>query len=372
MKIGILKEKSSGETRVAITPDVAKLFVRDGYEVIIEKNAGLKAGFTDQEYTASGVKISNVPLEVVGDADIILKVQPTPIEDEINEINFAKKGAIIIGFLSLHSNKFLSQTYAAKGISALAVELIPRTTKAQVMDALSSQSNLAGYRAVIEGAYYFKRSFPMFMTSAGTVAPAKVMVLGVGVAGLQAIATAKRLGAIVYGYDIRGSVKDEVESVGGKFLSLQKIENLKSSGDRDKILQEELLIQQNALLEEYIPKMDIVITTAQLLGKPAPKLISKTIIMSMKPGSVVIDMATSSGGNVEGSVKDQIVTINNVNILGDSNIVTNIPYDASRLYSKNLYNIVSYAMRDKRFMFDDELIANMLISHKGKDLGGIL
>jgi len=372
MKIAILKEKALGETRVAITPDVAKRFVRDGFEVYIEKNAGLMAGFLDDQYVDAGAKVSGVPLEIVSDADVILKVQPTPLDDKINEIAFAKKGATIIAFLSPYNNKFLSQTYAEQGLTALAMELVPRVTKAQSMDALSSQSNLAGYRAVIEASYYFKRAVPMFMTAAGTVTAAKVLVLGAGVAGLQAAATAKRLGSIVYAYDIRAVAKEQVESVGAKFIQLEDAKNFESKGGYAGEVTQEYMKKQEELIAEYVKKVDIVISTAQIPGKAAPKLITKAMVASMAPGSVIVDLATSTGGNVDGSEKDQIVDVGNVKIIGHSNLAMSVPSDASKLYARNLYNLVIHAFADGKLKVEDEIVSKMLLSYKGKEMGGIV
>lgn len=372
MKIAILKEKALGETRVAITPDVAKLFIRDGFEICVEKNAGLSAGFLDAQYIEAGAKMSSVPLEIVSDADLILKVQPTPLDDKVSELNFAKKGATIIALMSPYNNAFLAQTYAEKGLTALAMELVPRITKAQSMDALSSQSNLAGYRSVIEASYYFKRAIPMFMTAAGTVTAAKILVLGAGVAGLQAIATAKRLGSIVYAYDVRASSKEQVESVGARFIEIEGAKNFEGKGGYAGEVTKEYMKKQEELIAEYAKKMDIIISTAQIPGKPAPKLISKAMVASMAHGSVIIDMATSTGGNVEGSIKDQIIEIGHVKIIGNSNLAMNAPYDASRLYAKNLYNLVMHAFADGKLKTEDEIVSKMILAHKGKEMGGIV
>ncbi len=371
MKIAVLKEKAHGETRVAVTPDVASLFIKAGFSISVEHDAGSLAGFTDESYKAVGANISNVPLEIVSDADIILKIHPTPIEDKVNEIEFAKKGAAIIGFLSPYNNKFLTQTYAEKNITALAMELVPRITKAQSMDALSSQSNLAGYRAVIEAAYHFKRGFPMLMTAAGTVASAKVLVLGAGVAGLQAIATAKRLGAVVSAYDVRAAAKEQVESVGAKFIQVDD-ESFEGKGGYAAEVTKDYMRKQEQVLESHIKRSDIVITTAQIPGKEAPKLVTKEMIMSMNHGSIIVDMATSSGGNVAGSEKDRIIVQNGVSIIGYSNLATHIPYDSSRLYAKNLYNLVTHIFKDGKLNTEDEIVTNMLLTNKGKVLTTII
>jgi len=371
MKIAVLKEKAQGETRVAVTPDVAASFIKAGFSIVIEKDAGFLAGFTDDAYKTAGANISSVPLEIVSDADIILKVQPTPIEDKINELEFAKKGAAIIGFLSPYNNKFLTQTYAEKNITALAMELVPRITKAQGMDALSSQSNLAGYRAVVEAAYHFKRGMPMLMTAAGTVASAKVLVLGAGVAGLQAIATAKRLGGIVSAYDVRAAAKEQVESVGAKFIQVEEA-SFEGKGGYAAEVTKDYMRKQEQVLFDHVKRNDIVITTAQIPGKQAPNLVSKEMIMAMNNGSIVVDMATSSGGNVALSEKDKLIVHNGVTIIGYSNLATHIPYDSSRLYAKNLYNLVTHIFKDGKLNTEDEIVTNMLLTNKGKILTTII
>jgi NAD(P) transhydrogenase subunit alpha len=367
MKIAILKEKAKSENRVAITPDIAKLFIKAGYKISIEKGAGDMAGFADREYEDAGCVVSTVPLEVVGDADIVLKVQPTPPSDKVREVEFAKKGAIVIGFLNNQNNRFIEQTYAEKQVTALSMELVPRITKAQNMDALSSQTNLAGYRAVIEAAYYFKKSFPMFMTAAGTVSSAKVLVLGAGVAGLQASATAKRLGAVVTAYDVRAAAKEQVESVGAKFISLEG-ETFEGDGGYAREVSVNSQQKQEALLGQYSKKSNIIITTAQIPGKPAPILITKDMVKNMDPGSVIVDMAAISGGNVEGTELGKIKQISGVTVIGLENLANNIPYDSSKLYAKNLYNLVMHMFKDKKLDVEDEVIKPMILTHKGKIL----
>lgn len=365
MKIAVLRERVTGESRVALTPDSAKSFIKDGFSVSIEKSAGVLAGFLDAEYEAVGVNISSVPLEIVSDADIILKVQPSPVVDEINELSFAKPKSIIAGLLSPFANMQLIHKYAEKNITALAMELVPRITKAQSMDALSSQSNLAGYRAVIEASYNFGRAFPMMMTAAGSVPAAKVLVLGAGVAGLQAIATAKRLGAIVYGYDVRLAAKEQVESVGGRFLSVVE-EDFAASSGYARELTEDFRQKQSELLMEYASKSNIIITTAQIPGKQAPLLITKEMVQKMHPSSVIVDLATATGGNVEGAVKDEVIKRNGVTIIGYSTMASHIAHDASKLYAKNLYNFISYAFREKTLNVSDEIVKAMLLTYNGK------
>lgn len=365
MKIAVLRERAKGELRVALTPETTKAFVKDGYSVFCEKSAGLAAGYIDEEYKAAGATISAVPLEIVSDADIILKVQPSPTNDEINELVFAREKAIIIGLLSPFANVQLIHKYAEKHITSLAMELVPRTTKAQVMDCLSSQSNLAGYRAVIEASHAFGKGFPMMMTSAGTISPAKVLVLGAGVAGLQAIATAKRLGAVVFAYDVRAAAKEQVESVGGRFISVGTGDFSNNSGYAREVTSE-YEEQQRALLADQSSKSDIIITTAQIPGKPAPILITEEMVKNMRPGSVIVDMSTSTGGNVEGSLKDEIVKKGEVTIIGYSNLASKIAHDASKLYAKNLYNFVNHAVKSGKLNITDEIVKAMLLTHNGK------
>lgn len=367
MKIAVLKERAPHETRVALTPDTAKAFIKAGFKVDIEKNAGLASGFLDDEYIKAGVHVSAVPLEIVSDADIILKVQPTPVSDSINELSFAREKAVIIGLLSPFANLPLIQSYAKHKVTALAMELVPRTTKAQSMDALSSQSNLAGYRAVIEAANHFGRAFPMMMTAAGTISPAKVLVLGAGVAGLQAIATAKRLGAAVSAYDVRTASKEQVESVGAKFISVAEVSG-EGAGGYAKELASDQQQKQAELLAEHAAKSDIIISTAQIPGKPAPKLITKEMVAGMREGSVLIDLATATGGNIEGSKRDEVVRVGGVTIIGYSSLATHVPCDSSRLYAKNLYNFVTHAFKDGKLLTNDEIVSAMMMTHGGKVL----
>lgn len=362
MKIVALKERANHEVRAAISPETTKLFVKNGHKICVEKHIGIAANFADDDYIAAGAQVSAVPLEIVSDADIILKVQPSPITDKINELELAKPGAIIIGMFNTHTNSDYITKMLEQKLYGIAMERMPRITKAQNMDVLSSQSNVAGYRAVIEAAYHYNRIFPMIMSAAGTLAPAKVLILGVGVAGLQAIATAKRLGGVVSAYDVRYSVKEQVESLGAKFVSSDnaivdmedKSGYAKAGSDADKALQAEFL-------SKIIGNYDIVITTAQIPGKPAPRLISKTMIKSMTHG-IIVDMATASGGNVEGSKLDDIVTIGGVNVVGISNLASKVPADSSKLYAKNLYNFLEYAIKDNKFDFEDEIVRQVLIN----------
>ncbi len=366
MKIVALKEKISNESRVAITPEVAKLLVKKGFTVVLEKELGLLAGFLDSSYLEAGAKISAVPLEILADADIIFKVQPASLDDKYSELEFAKAGAIIIGLLNPYHNMEYITRLAQKKLSSIAMEFVPRISKAQNMDVLSSQSNLAGYRAVIEASYYFSKAFPMMMTAAGTVHPCKVLVLGVGVAGLQAIATAKRLGASVTGYDVRIATKEQVESLGAKFISPELTNDSQDKSGYASEVPSDYKIRQEQFLANIISNYDIVITTAQIPGKKAPILLTDAMVKSMKYGSVIVDMATSSGGNVEGSKIDQIIYQQGVTIIGIANLASKIATDSSKLYAKNLYNFIDYAIQSGSFNFQDDIVRQMLITKDGQ------
>lgn len=370
MKIAAIKERNNNELRVAISPDTAKLYNSKGYNVFIEKNAGLESNFLDKDYEQNA-KISSVPLEILADADIILKVKPSAINDSFSESAFAKENSIIIGFFDPHNNKELIEYYASKNISLISMELMPRTTKAQSFDALSSQANLVGYRAVIEAAYHYKKSFPMFMTAAGTVTPAKVLVLGAGVAGLQAIATAKRLGAMVQAYDVRLAAKEQVESLGAKFIHPDESLDFSSNSGYAKEVSADFANRQDELLESLAAKLDIIITTAMIPGKKSPILLKKNMIDKMRPGSVIVDIAAASGGNTEDTINGKIVNKNGVKIIGHENFASLIAEDASKLYAKNLSNFISYLFKDKTTLdLEDEIVKSTLLTHKGKILFG--
>ncbi len=363
MKISAIKEKAQNEKRVAITPEAVKTYVKMGFEVCLEKGIGESSNFFDAEYAEAGAKLSSVPMEILSDADIILKVQFSPSEESYSEKVFAKEGAIIIGLLNPYENQELVQYYKEKKINLLAMEFVPRTTKAQSFDALSSQSNLVGYRAVIEAANLYPKSIPMFMTAAGTIVPAKLLVLGAGVAGLQAIATAKRLGASVYAYDVRAAAKEQVESLGAKFLYPEEKLDLSNNGIYAKETGTEFASKQEEMLEKEISKFDIVITTAMIPGKKAPILITKNMVHKMKPGSVIVDAAASGGGNCEYTKLNEISEENGVKILGWSNFASNIAQDASKLYAKNLSNLITYLSKNSVFLDEsDEIVKSMLLT----------
>ena len=364
MKIAIAKEQDAAEPRVAATPDTVKKFKSLGIDVAIEPGAGIKSGLLDADYEAMGAVVS---ADAVKDADIVIKVKrPTAAEAASY-----KKGALAIAIMDPYNNDAALKSLADAGVSAFAMELMPRITRAQVMDVLSSQANLAGYRAVIEGAEAFGRAFPMMMTAAGTVPAAKVFVMGVGVAGLQAIATARRRGAVVSATDVRPATKEQVESLGAKFLAVEdeEFKNSQTAGGYAKEMSKEYQAKQAALTAEHIKKQDVVITTALIPGRPAPRLVSVDMVKSMKPGSVLIDLAVERGGNVEGVVSGQTAEVNGVKIVGIPNLAGRVAASASSLYAKNLLSFIE-TMIDKSAKalavnWDDELVKATALTKDG-------
>ncbi|MGY3426250.1 NAD(P) transhydrogenase subunit alpha [Bradyrhizobium sp. F1.13.4] len=355
MKIAVAKEIDPSEPRVAASPDTVKKFKALGAEIAIEPGAGLKSGLPDSEFTAVGATVS---ADALKDADIIIKVK----RPEASELAQYKRGALVIAIMDPYGNEAALKTIADAGVSAFAMELMPRITRAQVMDVLSSQANLAGYRAVIEGAEAFGRAFPMMMTAAGTVPAAKVFVMGVGVAGLQAIATARRLGAVVTATDVRPATKEQVESLGAKFLAVEdeEFKNAQTAGGYAKEMSKEYQAKQAALTAEHIKKQDIVITTALIPGRPAPKLVTADMVKSMKPGSVLVDLAVERGGNVEGVKAGQVAEVDGIKIVGYTNVAGRVAASASSLYARNLFNFIE-TMVDKTSKalavnWDDELV----------------
>ncbi|WP_413206225.1 Re/Si-specific NAD(P)(+) transhydrogenase subunit alpha [Rhodospirillum sp. A1_3_36] len=344
MKIAIPKERRSGEDRVAISPEVAKKLVGLGFQVVVEKGAGAGAALTDDALTAAGATIAATPEETYAEAGMIWKIQrPMTAEEGTDEVSLLPKGSLLLCHLSAMTNKPLVEALANQGVTAFAMELMPRISRAQSMDILSSQSNLAGYRAVIDGAYEFGRAFPMMMTAAGTVPPARVLVFGAGVAGLQAIATAKRMGAVVMATDVRPATKEQVESLGGKFISVddEAMKNAETSGGYAKEMGEEFRKKQaEAVLKELV-RTDIAITTALIPGKPAPVLIDEDMVKQMKPGSIIVDLAVEAGGNCPLAKLGKIVTEHGVKIVGHANVPSRVAADASPLFAKNLLNFIT-------------------------------
>ena len=360
--IGSVKEDLNTEKRISITPETIKKFTDLKFSVFLEKNYAGHLGITDEEYKDKGVNLYGSAKEVLEKSEIILKVN-CPSNDEINLI---KDKSILIGQFDPILNKEIINKLTKKTIKIFSLNLLPRITKAQSMDVLSSQGNLAGYRAVIESVEEFDRAVPMMMTAAGTVAPAKVLVIGAGVAGLQAIATAKRLGGIVSATDVRLAAKEQVESLGGKFLSVKSDENLETAGGYAKEAGEEFKKKQAELLKNSIKENDIVICTALIPGKKAPRIISEDMVKSMKAGSIIYDLAVSQGGNSAFSEPDKINVINGIKIMGAKNILNNLALTASNLYAKNLFNFVNHLYdKEKKDIYinkEDEIIGATLVN----------
>ena len=367
MRIAIPKERRPQERRVAASPDTAKRLVGMGHEVVIEAGAGMGAAFPDAAYSAAGATIAGSEAEALGTADIVLKVQ----RPETQEIAAMKRGAVLIGMLSPLQYPDDVKAYAAADLTSFAMELVPRITRAQAMDVLSSQANLAGYRAVLEASVAFGRALPMMMTAAGTIAPARVLVMGAGVAGLQAIATARRLGAIVSATDVRLAAKEQVESLGATFLTvdIEAMKQMETAGGYAKEMGEDFARRQREHTTEALKKIDIVICTALIPGRKAPILITKDMISVMRPGSVIVDLAVEQGGNAEGSeMGKDVVTANGVTILGQLNIPSHIAVDASQLYAKNLLAFLGLIIdKDKSLKIDtaDEIVKASLLTRDG-------
>ncbi len=372
MKIAIPKEHRPGETRVAGSPEVVKKLIALGFEVTVEKGAGDRASYPDQAFKDAGATIAKDEAAALKSADVVFKVQRPILEGDGNELAMMKKGAILIASLGALVNRNDVDAYAKAGITAFAMELVPRISRAQSMDILSSQSNLAGYKAVLDAAAEYGRAFPMMMTAAGTIAPARAFIMGVGVAGLQAIATAKRLGAIVTAYDVRPAVKEQVESLGGKFLEVdpEATKDAETAGGYAREMTAEYIQKQNDVVHQHLKSQDVVICTALIPGKPAPRLITADMVKDMKPGAVIIDLAVEMGGNCEGSVLGKIVVKNGVKIVGHDNVPGRLAADASALYGRNLLNFIT-PLVDKetkalKIDWEDEIITGTLVTKDAK------
>ena len=361
MKIGSILENQNSEKRIAVTPEIVKKYISIGLEVNLTQNYGLHLGIDDKEYSDLGVKFSNSDKDILINSDIV--VQLGMLNDD--QISLIKENQILIGVLNPYDNKEKLQNLVKKKINIFSLELLPRITRAQSMDILSSQANLAGYKAVIESFANFEKAIPMMMTAAGTIPAAKVLVVGAGVAGLQAIATAKRMGAIVFGTDVRIASKEQVESLGGKFLTVEGSENLETEGGYAKEASDDFKKKQEELLSETLKKIDIVICTALIPGKKAPLIIKDNMIHNMQSGSVIYDLAAIQGGNTAFTEVDKIVVKNGVKIMGESNILNKLPFSASNLYAKNVFNFVNnlYDKEQKKINInlEDEIISKTLI-----------
>ncbi len=368
MKLAVLRERRSGEARVAATPETVKKLAGLGLDITIESGAGAKARISDADYQAAGAIIAPDAASALGNADIVLKVRgPEP-----GDLAHFKSGAVLASLLSPHSEKELIGQLATAGVSAFAMELLPRISRAQAMDVLSSQANLAGYKAVIDAAAQFGRAMPMMMTAAGTIAPARVFIMGVGVAGLQAIATAKRLGAIVSATDVRPATKEQVESLGGTFIAVMDDEfaQAQTAGGYAKEMSQDYQAKQAALVAEHIKKQDIVITTALIPGRKAPILVSEDMVKTMKPGSVIVDLAAEQGGNCPLTVADQITESHGVTFMGPTNLPAHLAIDSSSLYARNLFNFVSLIVDKKSgalaLDWNDDIVKGAGLTHDGQ------
>ena len=364
MRIAIAAESDAGEPRVAATPEMVKKFKALGAEVVVARGAGVASGISDADYEAAGATVGD---DVGKTADLVLKVK-RPTADELKGY---QKGALVVAIMDPYGNEAALKQMAQAGLVAFAMELMPRITRAQSMDVLSSQANLAGYRAVIEGAQEYGRALPMMMTAAGTIPAAKIFVMGVGVAGLQAIATARRLGAIVTATDVLPATKEQVESLGAKFLAVEdeEFKNAQTAGGYAKEMSKEYQAKQAALVAEHVKKQDIVITTALIPGRPAPRLITKEMVASMRAGSVIVDLAVERGGNVEGAKPGEIAKVGQVKIVGYLNVAGRLAASASALYAKNLLTFVDTLIdrQEKKLAvnWDDEIVKGTLLTREG-------
>ncbi len=368
MVIGIPKEILSGENRVAITPDTASKLIKLGFEIVIETNAGLNAHFLDENYINAGAKILSNAKEVFEASDVICKVQRPVVDSSINELQLMKKGTLLISFFFPLNYPQLAKESATAGVDVIAMDFIPRITRAQKMDALSSQSNLAGYKSVLLAANHLGKIFPLLMTAAGTITPAKVVIMGAGVAGLQALGTAKRLGAIVEVSDVRTAVKEEVLSLGGRFIEVEQDSSLQDERGYAKEQSAEFLQKQKEVLFKHITQADIVITTALIPGKKAPVLVTEEMVKNMRHGSVVLDMAAEFGGNCELSEVNKTVVKHGVTIIGEANLPSLIPTQASELYSKNILALLSEIGKGGTVTLDlnNDVVKESLISYQGE------
>jgi NAD(P) transhydrogenase subunit alpha len=369
MKIAVPKERAAGERRVALVPEIVAKLVKNGNVVTVERGAGAAAGYPDDAYEAAGASIAPDTRVAYGDADVVVRVA----KPEDAELDGIRRGAALIGLLAPLGDPRSVERYAERGITALSMDVVPRTTKAQAMDALSSQANIGGYKAALLAASHLPKFFPMLTTAAGTIAPAKVLVIGAGVAGLQAIATSRRLGAVVTAYDTRTVVAEQVKSLGAKFLEIDVGESGEGQGGYAKELSPEAIAKQRAAMVKAIGASDVVITTAAIPGKRAPILVTTEAVAAMAPGSVIVDLAAETGGNVEGTRPGEVVTSpNGVTIVGLLNLPSSLAFDASRLYARNVQALLDYITKDGALALDpeDEIVAGTTITRDGEIVHG--
>ncbi|MDJ0580983.1 Re/Si-specific NAD(P)(+) transhydrogenase subunit alpha [Crocosphaera sp.] len=368
LKIAVPKESDLGELRVALVPDIVARFIKLGFEVLVQSGAGQGAHFTDSAYEAAGATIVNSAKELWESADILLKVAPPGEQEGEEEMNWLKTGATLISFLNPLGNPEQVQALAQRKINAFSMEMIPRTSRAQSMDALSSQANIAGYKAALIASASLPRLFPMMTTAAGTIPPAKVLVIGAGVAGLQAIATARRLGAVVEAFDVRPAVKEEVQSVGAKFIEIPIEEDTATSQGYAKEVGQSTQEKIRQVLTEHIKKSDVVITTAQVQGKRAPLIVTEEMVGEMSSGAVIVDLAAGQGGNCACTEAGKDVYYNGVTIIGPLNLPSTLPVDSSKVYAKNLLTLVKYLVKDGAidFNFEDDIVSGTCVTYEGE------
>jgi NAD(P) transhydrogenase subunit alpha len=364
MQFAVLNEEAHGETRVALVPDSIKLLLKQKHTVLVQRGAGIAASIPDDQFEASGARIVSDIAELLGKADCLLQIRPVSMGDA----KTVPEGKALIGFLAPLRNPALVQILAQRRVTSFSLDSIPRISRAQSMDTLSSMATIAGYRAVLLAASHLPKFLPMLTTAAGTIRPAQGLILGAGVAGLQAIATARRLGAVVEAFDVRPAVKDQVKSLGAAFVEIPVAENLEDKGGYAKQVSAETLAQQQKLLHQRAKLADFIISTAQVPGQPAPRLITKTMVADMKPGSVIVDLAAESGGNCELTQADQTVRFNGVTILGPTNLPATLPLDASRMFGRNLATFILEITNENGFTMDwkNEIFAQTCITLNGE------
>jgi len=368
MRIGVPQETARGERRVALVPDTVGRLVKAGADVLVQRGAGAAAFFADADYERAGARLADTAAAVLGQAEVVVKVR----RPSLDEAGLVQPGAVVLGLLapSAAPSRDVLAKLAERGASALAMELVPRTTRAQSMDALSSQATVAGYQAVLLGATHLAKLLPMLTTAAGTLAPAKVFILGAGVAGLQAIATARRLGGVVSAFDVRPVVREQVQSLGATFVAAEAAETAAAEGQGGyaKELADEQQRRVLAAVGGHIKDIDLVVTTAQVPGRPAPRLITEEMVASMRPGSVIVDLAAETGGNCALTRLDETVVARGVTILGPGNLPSTVPLHASQMYSRNLQTVLQHVTKDGQIVLDaaDDIVGPMLVVHEGK------